>query len=418
VQYYLTKLKEESSKNINSLINEIEILHHKIALTNVSIMILSVIIVILVINFFNIQIIKPIIDITEVLRKQAKLDFSFKENAGVVKLFNRKDEMGIIVRALKEMEDNVREFIVETSRKTKVLENSSSHLDNITDQSSIGAEEIAKTIEKMAIGVNQQASDTESATSSIENIDKLMNQNRENVKNINEARNLIDKEKLEGFQIIEELIKASEENDRITQEVYDFVINNSQNADEIANAGKMIESIAEQTNLLALNAAIEAARAGEAGRGFSVVADEIRKLAEQSNLFAGKIKEVIEKLKAESNHAVNKMNEVGSIVDVQNKKVEETKLKFESIAKAIETMKNMIENLNLSSNEINENKDKLMEIMQSLFAIAQENAAGSEEASAAMEQQAASIIEIANSSKDLSKVAEELEGMIAKFKVE
>lgn len=375
--------------------------------------------IILIITLYTISnaITRPIAAITSVLKKQAELDFSPKKNPELEKIYSRKDELGVISRALRDMEKSVRDFIINTMDRVNLIENSSENLDNITDQSSIAAEEIAKTIEKMAIGVNQQASDTENATSSIEIIDNLMNQNKENIKNINEARTLIDKEKLEGFSIVEELIKTSKENDEVTSKIYTFVMENNKNADEIANASTMIESIAEQTNLLALNAAIEAARAGEAGRGFSVVADEIRKLAEQSNLFAGKIRMVIDKLKNESNNAIEQMKEANSIVEVQNSKVEETSYKFESIAKAIETMKNMIDNLNVSSKDINDNKDKLMEIMENLFAIAQENAAGSEEASAAMEEQAASIMDIAHSSKDLSKVADELKDMIARFNV-
>lgn len=383
-----------------------------------SIAALAFIILIIVLYTIANGITKPIAAITAVLKKQAELDFSPKNNSELEKVYNRRDELGVISRALRDMEKSVRDFIINTMDKVNLIESSSEKLDNITDQSSIAAEEIAKTIEKMAIGVNQQASDTENATGSIEIIDKLMGQNKENIKNINEARTLIDKEKLEGFNIVEELIKTSKENDEVTNKIYTFVIENNKNADEIANASTMIESIAEQTNLLALNAAIEAARAGEAGRGFSVVADEIRKLAEQSNLFAGKIRMVIDKLKNESNNAIEQMKEANSIVEVQNNKVKETSYKFESIAKAIETMKNMIDNLNVSSQDINDNKDKLMEIMENLFAIAQENAAGSEEASAAMEEQAASIIDIANSSKDLAKVADELKDMISRFNVQ
>lgn len=164
-------------------------------------------------------------------------------------------------------------------------------------------------------------------------------------------------------------------------------------------------------------AAIEAARAGEAGRGFSVVAEEIRKLAEQSNLFTGKIKEIISELKSKSQGAVNKMTEVNTIINSQNKSVTQTEEKFESIAQAIESMKEVIFSLNTSSENMNQNKDKLVELMQNLFGIAQENAAGSEEASAAMEQQTASIIETANSSKALAKIADNLDELVKKFKL-
>lgn len=316
------------------------------------------------------------------------------------------------------MEDSVKDFIIETKNKINFIENSAENLDNITDQSAIGADEIAKTIEKMAVGVNKQASDTESATNNVETISKLLDENNSYIKRLINFSDIIDNQKIEGFNIVKELINSSLENDRITNEIYNFVANNSKNADEIANASKMIENIAEQTNLLALNAAIEAARAGESGKGFSVVADEIRKLAEQSNRFAGKIKEVIEILKSESSGAVVKMEEAHSVVEIQNKKVKETKEKFKSIAEAIESIKQVTKQLNNSSINMAVSKDTIIELMQNLFSIAQENAAESEEASTTVEQQSASIIEIAHSSKKLAKIAEELKSRISKFKVD
>jgi methyl-accepting chemotaxis protein len=91
-------------------------------------------------------------------------------------------------------------------------------------------------------------------------------------------------------------VKKSEENNAIAAEIAGIIITTNEEAEKIQQASQMIKSIADQTNLLALNAAIEAARAGESGRGFSVVADEIRQLAEQSDTFAEQIVFVIKEL--------------------------------------------------------------------------------------------------------------------------
>jgi methyl-accepting chemotaxis protein len=357
-----------------------------------------------------------IIDVTEVIKLQAGLDFSFKDGSNAVRVFNRKDEIGTIVNALKDMEENVRNFIGETANAVKEVDSATDSLREITDQSAIGAEEIAKTIEKMAIGVNQQASDTESAMSSVEQINNLLEENSLYIQNLNNATDIIDVQKAEGFAILEELRKKSDENNKVAEEIAKAVMSNNENSERIEEASGMIENIAEQTNLLALNAAIEAARAGDAGRGFAVVAEEIRKLAEQSNMFTGKIKEVIDELKVNSKNAVDKMVEAKNIVSSQNKSVKATEEKFESISDAIESMKQVIDSLNTSSGNMSSHKDRLVDLMQNLFAVAQENAAGSEEASAAMEQQAASIMETANSSENLAKVAENLEEMVKNSK--
>lgn len=410
---------ENTSWKLMVAVGEKEVLA---ALNNLRKLIIIISIVIILVSvglvyYVSGRIAGAIIDVTEVIKLQAELDFSFKGGSNAVRLFERKDEIGTIVNALKDMEENVRNFIGETSNAVNEVEKATDNLHEITDQSAIGAEEIAKTIEKMAIGVNQQASDTEAAMSSVDGISNLLEENSLYIQNLNNATDIIDVQKVEGFAILEELKKKSDENNKIAEEIYNAVMSNNESSERIEAASGMIENIAEQTNLLALNAAIEAARAGDAGRGFAVVAEEIRKLAEQSNMFTGKIKEVIDELKGNSKNAVAKMVEAKNIVSSQNTSVRATEEKFESIADAIESMKQVIESLNSSSGNMSSHKDRLIELMQNLFAVAQENAAGSEEASAAMQQQAASIIETANSSESLAKVAENLEEMIKKFKI-
>lgn len=378
---------------------------------------LSVVIGIIFTLFLGKSIAKPITKVNDLIQEQSNLNFRQDKEVEADKYLDRKDELGLMINSLKEMEKSIVVFIKEVISKSKFIEESSNSLNNISDQSSIGIEEISKTIEKMAIGVNQQAIDTENAVNSVEIINELLKENKEYIHELNDSLDIIDKQKVEGFEIIDELKSQASENGKISMEVYNFVLSNSKNAEEIAQASEMIENIAAQTNLLALNAAIEAARAGEAGRGFNVVAEEIRKLAEQSNLFAGKIGNIISKLKEESEGAVSKMAEAKQIVEVQNEKVHETNAKFDSIAKAIEDTKLVIDNLNKSSENMEENKEKIMNLMTNLSGISQENAAGSEEASAAMEQQAVSIIEVANSSKKLLEVARDLENLIKKFKI-
>jgi len=179
----------------------------------------------------------------------------------------------------------------------------------------------------------------------------------------------------------------------------------------------MINSIAKQTDLLALNAAIEAARAGESGKGFAVLAEEIRKLSEQSNKFTLDISNIIEELTFKTGNAVEKMKQAGVVVEAQAKCVELTNNKFHGINNAIDKMKEVIDNINHSGREMDHKKEEIIGILENLSAISQENAAGTEEASASVEEQTASMEEIANAGKVLATLAEQMKESILRFKL-
>ncbi|QNO15972.1 Cache 3/Cache 2 fusion domain-containing protein [Alkalicella caledoniensis] len=403
----------KSSEVVSSMVSETRVS----AIRSVSLVVLLILITASGLSYLLANsIAKPIMNITSVIKKQSNLDFRFDEKSEAAKYFNRKDEIGVMTKALKNMEDNVREFIVKTAETARHVAASSEELTSITDQSAKASEEVARAIEEIARGAGDQARDTENSSYTVDEMGRLLGQNVEYNRELNEAAQEIDNQKNEGFNIIESLMQKSRENNEVSQVVFEAIVSNNESAEKIEKASTMIQSIADQTNLLALNAAIEAARAGEAGRGFAVVADEIRKLAESSNSFTKEIKEVIEDLKAKSQSAVKTMGDAKEIVDEQNQNVMDTKEKFDMIASAVTTTNRVIEKLNHSVESMNTNKDRLMDLMQNLAAIAEENAAGTEETSASIEQQTASMEEIASSSEGLAQRAQELEELIRKFK--
>lgn len=360
---------------------------------------------------------RPILDLVEVVQKQGRLDFRFDPQLRAFKYLKRKDEIGVMINSMKEMEAHVAEVILHTEQTAHLMTSSSQNLSTNSQQAALVSDEVALTIEEIAKVSTDQAKDTESTANNVDELGKLLDEDAKYILELNRAADKIEAEKEEGFKILSILVQNSEKSNEATKHIHNIILSNNANAEKIDQASTMIQSIADQTNLLALNAAIEAARAGEAGRGFAVVAEEIRKLAEESNRFTQDIKAVIDELKNQSELAVHTMNDVKGTIDVQSESVVETQLKFESIAQATEMVKKVVSELNHSVKVMANNKENIIDLVQNLSAIAQENAAGTEEASASIEEQAAQIEEIASAGEHLAKIAQELQETVDGFKI-
>jgi methyl-accepting chemotaxis protein len=204
---------------------------------------------------------------------------------------------------------------------------------------------------------------------------------------------------------------------KASHQIYESVRETNDYTQEIDKASDMIKDIADQTNLLALNAAIEAARAGESGKGFSVVAEEIRKLAEQSTIFAKDISGRIEKLSQKNAESVVAVGDVENALTAQSESLKEAVRKFDGIAGSVEAINLSVEDIMALSHQLTENKDDLLKTFEHFAAISEESAAGTEEASAAIDEQTASIEELTASGENLKQLASQLSTLVSAFKM-
>lgn len=359
---------------------------------------------------------KPIVEYSKLLDRMSDYDFTFDENSKILRYLNRNDEIGQIGKSIATMQKNVVSLVKQISEISQQVASSSEELTATSQQTTMASEEIAKTIADISQGANDQANDTEKGAMSVEELGNLIESNKQAVKNLIMEIEEITRLKEEGLLIVKDLVDKTKSSGEATEGIRDVIINTNVSAEKIQAASQMIKSIAEQTNLLALNAAIEAARAGEAGRGFTVVAQEIRKLAEESNKFTEEIEAIIKDLAEKTNMAVATMEEARGLIKSQAESVEITHNKYIGIAASIEGMKKYIDAINESEKLMEQKKNDVIDILQNLSAISEENAAGTEEASASVEEQTAAMAEIANASEALAKLADEMQQSVIKFK--
>jgi methyl-accepting chemotaxis protein len=178
-----------------------------------------------------------------------------------------------------------------------------------------------------------------------------------------------------------------------------------------------ISQIAEQTNLLALNAAIEAARAGEHGRGFAVVADEVRKLAEQSSQSAGEIAALITSIQNKSKQAVTVMEEGVRQVQSGTAAVDGAGATFHNIAGMVDKVAHDSQEMENAIRRLSENTNLISQAIEKISKMSRNVSGEAETVSAATEEQTATMHEIAAASRKLTEMANSMEAAVSKFKV-
>jgi len=326
-------------------------------------------------------------------------------------------EFGSVSRAVDEMKNNVNSLIKQLGDAAQQLSASSEELTANAEQSAQASNQVAGSVTTVAEGAQRQLTLTDEANEIVHQISSAIQQVADNTGIVSDSAENTASKANEGEGAIKKAVSQMKIIEEKTNDTAMVICELEEKSKQIGQIVDAISNISGQTNLLALNAAIEAARAGEAGRGFSVVAEEVRKLAEQSQAAAKQITGLINEVQLKTNSAVEFMVMGKKEVDAGTQVVSLAGSSFEEILGMVRVMTLQISEISKAIADITSGTQKMV---QAVDTIDQEGKKASEQTqtiSAATEEQSASTEEIASASQHLASIAEDLQKAIQRFKI-
>ena len=329
----------------------------------------------------------------------------------------RRDEFGLLAKGLNDMLASMRTLMSDMKKFGNQVKEMADGVALKSDTINTSIMEISDAVDDVASGTQTQAKDADMSNSKMADFAQKVDSACEDADDMGNTIERATAAVGQGRVIVDELSGKTETTVAITKVLVENINDVQERSAEIEKFIDTINSIARQTNLLSLNASIEAARAGENGKGFSVVAEEIRKLADESMQAGKSIKKIVENIVETTEKTTDSAREAETIVFAQADALKETVQVFGEINDCVERLVNGLKDIADGMREINREKDMVQESIRSISVVSEQSAVATEEVTAALDGQVKVISDLAEDVEQLKKEAAALDHSISRFKV-
>ncbi|OLN22257.1 chemotaxis protein [Domibacillus antri] len=373
---------------------------------------LSVIGILIIAWFVAGRISRPIQHVTEHIQRIAGGDLTGDELQ-----VKTNDEIGRLTESMNKMSLNLKNLIHRVRSNADYVASYAGELTASADQTSKATENITASIQQVSSGAEQQNERVAESVLALEEVSFGIQQMAESSSRISETSSVTIQKAQSGGESVKKTVDQM--NSILTSVLTsDQTIRTlDERSKEIGKIIEVINGIAEQTNLLALNAAIEAARAGEQGKGFAVVADEVRKLAEESRRSSSQIGQLITAIQQDMTSSIDGMAHVTREVKEGLAIAGDTERNFNEIIESTKQVTDQIDSMAATAEQISAGSQQVTASFTTIAAITKETTENTHEVASAAEEQLASMEEITSSAHSLSRMAEELQKVVQQFKV-
>lgn len=357
------------------------------------------------------SILTPFTNLNQIINSMAESDLSTRYSGSA------KGDVKRITENLNKALDNLSELLEEIISQTENIRSSSDEMMVTSEEMNVSTREIASSIAEMSRGAQSQVKRIDEASSILEGILRFSSDVGNQAKSINKAAIKGVEQSDTGKSLINKVDESMLKIKNVSEETNHAFGILSHQSEEISRVLSIIKEIAGQTNMLALNAAIEAAKAGESGRGFSVVAEQIRKLAESSGSSTTEIENMIDEIQSAIKNTARLFVEMGSSIEGGVEASQHASVSFQHLADSYSQTLQLSEKIVGATGQQTDDVRRVVELMEGVVVISEETAAGTEEIASSSSELSSGMSAYSEKTKTVSETVVRLQEKVNQFKL-